>query len=281
LSVDIPRLGKTLSDETRLEILQVLRQDGPMSYVDLLNTLKITNTGRLNYHLKVLADLVKKDGSDGRYGLSEKGVVALELLDRFQRRTDGMTPGFSVPPVPYEGTARALQAVLVLEVVATIIVDLYAYLASPALVPLHYVMDGVARTSVSREIFLLLAVLLNIPQLVFLVLSIARHRLVNRYPASMSIPRLQASLAQMDYERRGYWINRMFSAILVVGVVVGAMMTLLTVSIYESSLSAGSLSSSVVVLVILVVAMAVLCLVYQELRYSREMVVDARGSKKR
>jgi ABC-type Fe3+ transport system permease subunit len=67
----------------------------------------------------------------------------------------------------------------------------------------------------------------------------------------------------------------------VVGVVVGAMMTLLTVSIYESSLSASGLSSSVVVLIILVVAMAVLCLVYQELRYSREMVADARGSKKR
>jgi hypothetical protein len=258
----------------------VLRQDGPMSYVDLLNTLKITNTGRLNYHLKVLGDLVKKDGQDGRYELSEKGVVALDLLDKFQRLTDGMTTGFSVPPVPYERTARALQLVLVLETVAMIIVDLYAYLASPALVPLHYVLDGVARTSVSRGIFLLLAVLLNIPQLVFLVLSIARHRLVTRYPSSMSIPRLRASLAQMDYERRGSWINRMFSAILLVGVVVGAMMTLLTVSIYESSLSAGALSSSVVILIILVVAIAVLCLIYQELRYSRDMAADARGSKK-
>jgi hypothetical protein len=136
LSVDIPRPGKTLNDQTRLEILRVLRQDGPMSYVDLLDTLKITNTGRLDFHLKVLGDLVRKDGQDGRYEL------------------------------------------------------------------------------------------------------------------------------------------------LVVGAVVGAMMTRLTVSIYESSLSAGALSSSVVILIILVVAIAVLCLIYQELRYSRDMAADARGSKK-
>jgi DNA-binding transcriptional ArsR family regulator len=131
LSVDIPRLGKTLDDQTRLEILRVLRQDGPMSYVDLLNTLKITNTGRLNYHLKVLGDLVKKDGQDGRYELSEKRVVALDLLDKFQRRTDGMTTGFSVAPVPYERTARALQLVLVLETVTMIIVDLACSIIQP------------------------------------------------------------------------------------------------------------------------------------------------------
>jgi len=33
------------------------------------------NTGKFNYHLKVLADLINKD-ENGQYGLTEKGHLA-------------------------------------------------------------------------------------------------------------------------------------------------------------------------------------------------------------
>ena len=66
MSIDVARLGKTLSDETRVKVPRTLKRDGPMSYVDLMEALGITNTGKLNYHLKVLGELIRKEGSEGR-----------------------------------------------------------------------------------------------------------------------------------------------------------------------------------------------------------------------
>jgi hypothetical protein len=45
----------------------------------------VTNTGRLNYHLKVLGDLVSKD-NEGRYRLTERGQLAVNLLETFPER---------------------------------------------------------------------------------------------------------------------------------------------------------------------------------------------------
>ena len=48
----------------------------------------------MNYHLKVLGDLVDKDEQTGYYTLSEKGRIALALLGKFQsaatKRPDGV-----------------------------------------------------------------------------------------------------------------------------------------------------------------------------------------------
>jgi hypothetical protein len=46
--------------------------------------LQITHTGKLNYHLKVLGDLLVKDNQSGKYSLGEKGKIAVELLSKFQ-----------------------------------------------------------------------------------------------------------------------------------------------------------------------------------------------------
>ena len=75
-------LHKILKDETRRKIVLLLNETGRLSYTDLMKALEISNTGRLNYHLKVLNDLVAKRG-DGQYVLSGKGKRALCLLLEF------------------------------------------------------------------------------------------------------------------------------------------------------------------------------------------------------
>ena len=275
LSIDVARLNKTLSDGTRVSILQVLKLRGPASYSNLMETLGITNTGQLNYHLKVLGDVIRKEGPDGKYELTAKGTVALDFLGKFKTLTDGTDAGFRIEPIRYERTAHSLQAFLGLEIFAVVLINVYVFLVSPADVPLHYFFDGQALSSAPRTIFLLLAGALIIPQGVFLLLSRARYRFINRYPFAMSLPAFRSSLAEMDYEERGYWINKLFSEILVVGLVTGAMMILLSVSIYESTLSASGLSVSAVALTVIVVGMAVIWLVYRVLGYSREIAAGA------
>lgn len=75
-------LYKVLKDKTRRKIVLQLSRNGPLIYVDLMNALEITNTGRLNYHLKILGDLLEKD-ENGKYRLTEKGALASQLLRQF------------------------------------------------------------------------------------------------------------------------------------------------------------------------------------------------------
>jgi hypothetical protein len=87
VSVDISQLHNVLRDSTRARILELLNERTSLSYVELQELLHISHTGKLNYHLKVLGDLLVKDEHTGRYSLGEKGTLAVALLSKFQTVT--------------------------------------------------------------------------------------------------------------------------------------------------------------------------------------------------
>lgn len=80
-------LHKILKDETRRKIVLLLNERGSLSYTDLMKTLEISNTGRLNYHLKILGELLFKR-ADGEYVLTDKGVLASRLLLEFPEKNN-------------------------------------------------------------------------------------------------------------------------------------------------------------------------------------------------
>ena len=83
----IDSLHKILKDETRI---LCINEKGSLTYTDLMESLDILSTGTLNYHLKVLGDLLEKDEME-RYVLSEKGKLASHLLTDFPEQ-NGSTP---------------------------------------------------------------------------------------------------------------------------------------------------------------------------------------------
>ena len=85
MTVEFEALHKILKDPTRRSILRILNSKGPLPYVELMELAEITNTGRFNYHLKVLGSLTEKM-ADGRYTLNERGRLAVQLLDNFPER---------------------------------------------------------------------------------------------------------------------------------------------------------------------------------------------------
>ncbi|MDG6991263.1 MAG: winged helix-turn-helix transcriptional regulator [Nitrososphaerota archaeon] len=85
MEVDWASLHKILSDTTRRGILELLAERESLSYTDIMTLLQITNTGRLNYHLKALASLISKDKA-GKYHLTEQGRQAAGLLNTFPER---------------------------------------------------------------------------------------------------------------------------------------------------------------------------------------------------
>ncbi|MCL2358879.1 MAG: helix-turn-helix domain-containing protein [Candidatus Bathyarchaeota archaeon] len=82
MSSGIESLNKILKDKTRRRIILVLTDREGLSYTELMETLRIGSTGTLNYHLKVLGDLLEKTDS-GQYRLSEKGELASRFLTEF------------------------------------------------------------------------------------------------------------------------------------------------------------------------------------------------------
>ncbi len=85
MDVDWASLHKLLSDPTRRSILELLAEKETLTYTKIMTLLQITNTGRLNYHLKALNALLSKD-EGGRYRLTEQGVLAASLLKSFPER---------------------------------------------------------------------------------------------------------------------------------------------------------------------------------------------------
>jgi len=59
MDMDLASLHKILKDPIRRKIVIHLG-NGSLAYMELMNLLEIANTGKLNYHLKVLGNLVEK-----------------------------------------------------------------------------------------------------------------------------------------------------------------------------------------------------------------------------
>jgi DNA-binding HxlR family transcriptional regulator len=87
MSSNVTDLLKVLKDKTRSKIILLLHEQGSISYADLMKALEITNTGNMNYHLKVLGDLLMKS-EDGQYSLTERGKLASRLLEEYSEKDD-------------------------------------------------------------------------------------------------------------------------------------------------------------------------------------------------
>jgi DNA-binding transcriptional ArsR family regulator len=94
MSSELASLHKILKDETRRKIVLLLDEKGSLSYTDLMDTLGFLTTGLLNYHLKVLDNLIIKNET-GKYILTEKGKLASRLLLEFP---EGASIGFQGKP---------------------------------------------------------------------------------------------------------------------------------------------------------------------------------------
>jgi hypothetical protein len=70
-------------------LIILLNEKGSLSYTELLDFSEVGSTGRLNYHFKVLWDLLAKNDS-GKYMLTEKGKLAAKILTEFPKENDNL-----------------------------------------------------------------------------------------------------------------------------------------------------------------------------------------------
>lgn len=85
MGVDLESFQDVLKHPIRRRIILALGERQPLSYMDLMGVVEAENTGKFNYHLRILADLIQK-GEGGKYGLSEKGQLAAQFLKTFKEK---------------------------------------------------------------------------------------------------------------------------------------------------------------------------------------------------
>jgi ribonucleoside-triphosphate reductase len=82
---------KAVSSPLRLQILNLLFDKGPLSYTELMSSLKMNpsrDAGRFAYHLKFLlkADLLEADVEARKYLLTELGKMVIDVADRVEKK---------------------------------------------------------------------------------------------------------------------------------------------------------------------------------------------------
>jgi hypothetical protein len=82
MDIDYSSLSEVLKNPIRRKVILALQKASCMSYVDLMGAVEVPGTGKFNYHLKILSDLIQKD-QNGKYCLTEKGLLAAEFIQKF------------------------------------------------------------------------------------------------------------------------------------------------------------------------------------------------------
>ena len=86
------RVLKAISAPIRIQTLNLMLEHGPMSYTEIMNSLKLDATrdaGRFAYHLKSLlkADLIEPDVETKKYRLTDLGRRIIEITDEIEDKT--------------------------------------------------------------------------------------------------------------------------------------------------------------------------------------------------
>jgi len=82
---------KAISSTIRLRILNLLFNKGPLSYTELMSSLKMNpsrDAGRFAYHLKFLlkADLIEADVEAKKYRLTELGNMVIDVAEEIEKK---------------------------------------------------------------------------------------------------------------------------------------------------------------------------------------------------
>jgi DNA-binding transcriptional ArsR family regulator len=77
MGTDFTSLHRILKDQTRQKIILLLSEKGNLTYTELMDALEDISTGLLNYHLKVLGDLLTKNAEE-KYTLDREGQTCFK-----------------------------------------------------------------------------------------------------------------------------------------------------------------------------------------------------------
>ncbi len=179
-----------------------------------------------------------------------------------------------IQPMPLGSRGKMLTALMLLGTVALWALALFFYFGLPEKVPVHFGLEGKPTRYGSKLVTLLLPAALSLGPLIFLLVTKYRFALMNRYPHLLNLPAFFLDLGRISEERRAFWVNRYFEAVLGLGVGLTAALLFLEYGILFGT-TAGQVPAWVLPFVLLLpVALIVPFLMYLS-RLKRELGAEA------
>jgi|TARA_B100001971_G_C18126846_1_gene502531 hypothetical protein len=141
-----------------------------------------------------------------------------------------------VPKTPLSGIGRILFALNIIGLVVIFALGLYGYLFIEGVIPTHYDFAGNPDAYGSSQIFLIMIPTLSIAPVIIILISHYRYTLINKHPYLTNLPAFYMYIPKIPFEKRGYWVNKYFEAVLALGVFTTVEMIIILWGIYIASI---------------------------------------------
>jgi len=137
-----------------------------------------------------------------------------------------------VPPSPFNRTGRVLFSLNLVALVLIWGLGIYMYMSVEGIIPTHFNFAGEPDAYGSGDMFLIMPPLLSISSIIIILISMYRFTLVNKHPYLINLPAFYAYLPKIPLEKRSYWLNKYFEAVLALGAFLALEMVLILWGIY-------------------------------------------------
>ncbi|UNC92915.1 DUF1648 domain-containing protein [Candidatus Contubernalis alkaliaceticus] len=124
-----------------------------------------------------------------------------------------------IEPVPLSSKGKTFVYLNALGLVALWGIGIYAFLSLADQVPIHFDAVGKPTTYGNKLTLLNIAMALSALPIFFILLARYRFTLINKYPYLINLPTFFLHINKISPKRRGFWVNRYFEILLLVGVV--------------------------------------------------------------
>ena len=142
-----------------------------------------------------------------------------------------------INPEPLSSKGRMGMALITLILVAMWALAVHAYLTLPHEIPGHFNFDGEPTRYDTKSTVFIIPAAFSIAPVIFLLITKYRFILVNRYPYLINLPAFFTNITKIPEERRGFWVNRYFEALLYLGVFLTFSLFIMELGIYAGEIS--------------------------------------------
>ena len=140
------------------------------------------------------------------------------------------------PKTPLSRIGRILFGLNIIGLVVIFALGLYGYLIFEGTIPTHYDFAGNPDAYGSSQIFLIMIPTLSTAPVIIMLISYYRFTLINKHPYLINLPAFYAYIPKIAFEKRGYWVNKYFEAVLALGVFTTVEMIVILWGIYIASI---------------------------------------------
>ncbi len=137
-----------------------------------------------------------------------------------------------IPPIPFSLKGKALLRIHIGGIIALWVLALIYYLILPPIVPIHFDFTGQPTRYGNKDLLFIIPALFSLIPFLFIILSLIRFKLFNKYPALLNLPSVFFQKNHLSPEQTGILLNKYFEVILTMSSILTLSLLLIEAGIF-------------------------------------------------